>query len=70
VRSAIDLAHNLGLRVVADGVDNDEVFTRLAALGCDAAQGAFVCPPASAAEVRAWREVHCESGVRRNRASL
>jgi diguanylate cyclase len=69
VRSAIDLAHNLGLRVVADGVDNDEVFQRLAALGCDAAQGSFVCPPALAADVRSWREGRTESSVRRGRPS-
>jgi diguanylate cyclase (GGDEF)-like protein len=55
VRSAIDLAHNLGLRVVAEGVESDDVHARLTALGCDAAQGTFICPPAAASEVRAWR---------------
>ena len=55
VRSAVDLAHNLGLRVVAEGVENDDVWARLEALGCDGAQGTFICPPASAADVRAWR---------------
>ncbi|MGH9140941.1 MAG: putative bifunctional diguanylate cyclase/phosphodiesterase, partial [Vicinamibacterales bacterium] len=58
VRSAIDLAHNLGLRVVADGVESDDVRARLAALGCDAAQGAAIGPPAPAAEVRGWRAEH------------
>jgi diguanylate cyclase len=70
VRSAIDLAHNLGLRVVANGVDNHEVLTRLATLGCDAAQGAVVGPPAPAAQVRSWREVHSQPALRRDRASL
>jgi diguanylate cyclase (GGDEF)-like protein len=57
VRSAIDLAHNLGLRVVAEGVESDDVQTRLAALGCDAAQGTFICPPAPVDDVRKWRAV-------------
>jgi diguanylate cyclase len=58
VRSTIDLAHNLGLRVVAEGVENDDVRVRLASLGCDAAQGTFICAPAPAGAVRAWRAVH------------
>jgi diguanylate cyclase (GGDEF)-like protein len=53
VRSTIDLAHNLGLTVVAEGVENAEVLARLLAMGCDAAQGTFVSPPCSAADVRA-----------------
>jgi diguanylate cyclase len=54
VRSTIDLAHNLGLRVVAEGVESNDVQARLTALGCDAAQGTFIRAPASAAELRAW----------------
>ena len=54
VRSTIDLAHNLGLRVVAEGVESDEVQARLMALGCDAAQGTFIRAPAPADAVRAW----------------
>ncbi len=54
VRSTIDLAHNLGLKVVAEGVENDEVQARLRALGCDAVQGTFIRAPAPAADVRAW----------------
>jgi EAL domain-containing protein (putative c-di-GMP-specific phosphodiesterase class I) len=57
VRSTIDLAHNLGLRVVAEGVESDDVRERLAALGCDAAQGTFICPPGPANHVRAWKSV-------------
>lgn len=56
VRSIIDLAHNLGLRVIAEGVENAEVKERLRALGCDAAQGFFICRPAPATEVAAWIE--------------
>jgi diguanylate cyclase (GGDEF)-like protein len=49
VRSIIDLAHNLKLVIVAEGVDSLELRNRLRALGCDAAQGHFICEPASAA---------------------
>ena len=57
VRATIDLAHNLGLRVVAEGVESDHVRERLTALGCDAAQGTFICAPGPAAHVRAWKAV-------------
>ena len=54
VRSIIDLAHHLGCRVVAEGVENRESWDRLAALGCDLAQGDYVCPPMEADELAAW----------------
>jgi EAL domain-containing protein (putative c-di-GMP-specific phosphodiesterase class I) len=41
VRSTIDLGRNLGLRVVAEGVETREVWDQLAALGCHVAQGYF-----------------------------
>jgi EAL domain-containing protein (putative c-di-GMP-specific phosphodiesterase class I) len=56
VRSIIDLAHNLRLRVIAEGVETAEVRDRLRALGCDAAQGFFICRPAPARQVAAWME--------------
>jgi len=54
VRATIDLAHNLGLSVVAEGVESDEVQARLMELGCDAAQGTFIRAPAPAAAIREW----------------
>ena len=45
VRSVIDLGHNLGLRVVAEGVETKEMFDAVAALGCDEAQGYFISRP-------------------------
>ena len=45
VRSTIDLAHNLGLRVVAEGVESHEAWRRLEELGCDLAQGFHVSRP-------------------------
>jgi diguanylate cyclase (GGDEF)-like protein len=54
VKSTIDLAHNLGLTVVAEGVETEAVQQRLAALGCDAVQGRFICAPAGADLIRQW----------------
>ena len=45
VRSTIELAHNLGLRVVAEGVESADAWLRLAALGCDLAQGYHLSRP-------------------------
>ncbi|MDO8363349.1 MAG: bifunctional diguanylate cyclase/phosphodiesterase [Actinomycetota bacterium] len=43
VRSIIDLGHNLGMQVVAEGVETDEVITRLRGFACDVAQGFGIC---------------------------
>jgi EAL domain-containing protein (putative c-di-GMP-specific phosphodiesterase class I) len=48
VRSLVDLAHNLDLSVVAEGVENEAVLRALQQLGCDTAQGYFVGKPAPA----------------------
>ncbi len=45
VRSSIEMAHNLGLSVVAEGVENEEVWRRLRAFGCNSAQGYFFSKP-------------------------
>jgi diguanylate cyclase (GGDEF)-like protein len=45
VRSTIDLARNLGLRVVAEGVETEEAWRHLASLGCEVAQGYFFGRP-------------------------
>ena len=55
VRAIIDLADDLGLRVVAEGVEDPATWEVLAALGCDVAQGYYFSPPVSAAElVQTW----------------
>jgi diguanylate cyclase (GGDEF)-like protein len=54
VRSIIDLAHNLGLTVVAEGVETAEVRQRLLALGCDLAQGHHISRPGPAADIAAF----------------
>jgi len=48
VRSIIDLAHDLGLRAVAEGVEDTETLRTLRDLGCDAAQGFVIARPADA----------------------
>jgi EAL domain-containing protein (putative c-di-GMP-specific phosphodiesterase class I) len=45
VRSTIDLARNLGLRVVAEGVETAEIMDALRELRCDVAQGYFISRP-------------------------
>jgi len=54
VRSVIDLGHNLGLRVVAEGVESRETWDMLAAMGCDVAQGYYLSPPFPAEELGSW----------------
>jgi len=56
VRSTIDLAHNLGLSVVAEGVENALIWDKLKALSCDEAQGYFMSKPVPLSDFVAWRE--------------
>ena len=48
------LAHNLGLKVVAEGVENTDVWDLLEMLGCDTAQGYFIRRPAPPLELANW----------------
>jgi diguanylate cyclase (GGDEF)-like protein/PAS domain S-box-containing protein len=54
VRPIIELGHNMGLQVVAEGVENRETWDRLKTLGCDLAQGNYMCPPIPAADLTPW----------------
>ena len=54
VRAIIDLAHNLGLIVIAEGVETREVLDRLKLLGCDTAQGYYISRPITADEFEVW----------------
>lgn len=54
VRSTIELAHNLGLSVVAEGVETGKAWKLLAALGCDEGQGYFIGRPMPAEQFMDW----------------
>lgn len=54
VRSTIDLAHNLGYHVVAEGVEDQDTLDLLFILGCDRVQGYFISRPIPAAELEQW----------------
>ncbi len=54
VSSTIQLAHNLGLDVVAEGVENHETYRRLNEMGCDAAQGYFIAKPMDRLNAESW----------------
>lgn len=54
VKATIDLAHNLGLKVVAEGVETREVARKLASLGCDSLQGYLFSRPVPAADFEQW----------------
>ncbi|HUO84235.1 MAG TPA: EAL domain-containing protein, partial [Thermoanaerobaculia bacterium] len=54
VRAMIDLGHNLGRQVVAEGVEDDETCRRLIAMGCDLAQGYCFTPPIPAEALVEW----------------
>jgi len=54
VRSTIDLGHNMGLKVVAEGVETRDVLDQLREMGCDLAQGYYLSRPLPADGLIAW----------------
>ena len=54
VNSTIDLAHHLGLRAVAEGVEDWSMLPELEALGCDAAQGYAISHPLAGPDATRW----------------
>jgi predicted signal transduction protein with EAL and GGDEF domain len=63
VRSTIDLAHNLGLTVVAEGVEDEVALGMLIEYGCDSAQGYFFTRPCPAAELTTWLTASASGAV-------
>ena len=55
VRTAVELGHNLGLSVVAEGVEDESTMSALGQLGCDVAQGYLLARPMSATALDLWR---------------
>ncbi|MGW2346734.1 putative bifunctional diguanylate cyclase/phosphodiesterase [Streptomyces sp. NPDC001661] len=64
VRCTVDLAHSLGLLVVAEGVEDDETWERLRDLGCDAVQGWLVAAAMPPDETTAWLRARGARGWR------
>ena len=58
VRSAVNLGHNLGMTVVAEGVQDGMTQRKLADMGCDLVQGYHICRPLPARELELWTETH------------
>lgn len=54
VRSVIELSHNLGLVVVAEGIEDQQTLDRLAELRCDVGQGFFMSKPVDAKALENW----------------
>jgi len=54
VRSTVDLAHNMGRIVTAEGVADKETYDLLQILGCNRAQGHYICMPLEASELSTW----------------
>ncbi len=67
VRSTIDLGRNLGLEVVAEGVETRAIMERLAQFGCDVAQGYYLSRPVPADELVIWLDDYPVSGELGNR---
>ncbi len=64
VRSTIDLGRNLGLEVVAEGVETVEAWERLKALGCTIAQGYYLSPPVAPEQLRDWLRAKTAGSLR------
>ncbi|HET9657207.1 MAG TPA: EAL domain-containing protein [Kineosporiaceae bacterium] len=54
VRAAIGLGHDLGMAVVAEGIEDVETLAEVVAAGCSLAQGYYFAPPLSAADLESW----------------
>jgi diguanylate cyclase (GGDEF)-like protein len=63
VRSTIELAHNLGLSVVGEGVESASIHEQLLRLGCDTGQGRYFADPAPAVQARAWIQAQGALGL-------
>jgi len=61
VSSAVDLAHNLEIEVVGEGVESRRVCLLLRELGCDHAQGYYLASPMPASEIRGWLLAHLDA---------
>ncbi|HED38819.1 MAG TPA: EAL domain-containing protein [Chromatiales bacterium] len=70
VRSTIDLAHNMGRKVIAEGVESPEIWEILNRMGCDMAQGNYITPALSASEFSQWLQGSSWSLPRTNQSNV
>ena len=70
VRSTIELAHKLGLAVIASGVEDEATLNQLRELGCDAVQGFLVSRPLAAEDVPNWVRESAWTRPAREKTSL
>jgi diguanylate cyclase (GGDEF)-like protein len=63
VRATVELGRNLGLRTVAEGVEDRETFDRLADLGCDEAQGYYIARPMPLEDFGRWLSVRSPEAI-------
>ena len=61
VKSTIDLAHNMGLKVVAEGVENQEIIEQLTNMNCDILQGYHFSRPLSITDFDSWYKAYRSS---------
>jgi len=66
VKSTIDLAHNMNLRVIAEGIENIETYKALKRMGCDMGQGYYMGRPVSGQDLLTWLN-DSPWGVKRNK---
>jgi diguanylate cyclase len=69
VNATIQLGHNLGLTVVAEGVENISTFNKLTAMGCDILQGYLISKPVAADEFFAWIKKNYKAPTCKNEVS-
>jgi EAL domain-containing protein (putative c-di-GMP-specific phosphodiesterase class I) len=70
VSSTIELGHRLGMKVVAEGVEDGDSYALLRSLGCDSAQGYYMSPPLPPEAFRAWLEGHLPAVKSVNRTNV
>ena len=64
VRSTVNMAHSMGMQVVAEGVEDQATWDLLAALKCDIAQGYYLSRPIPAQDLECWLEERKEAAAR------
>jgi EAL domain-containing protein (putative c-di-GMP-specific phosphodiesterase class I) len=63
VKSTIDLGHNLGLKVVAEGIESNSVEAMLRNMGCDSMQGYYLAKPMAKSDFIRWMRRHPAQGA-------